>query len=78
MCSCIDVAQRDEPCSDSGNYGKFLQHNRKPSTGLVGPPSRNLQSKVVPVKMKVDTGSPVSKVTQQAYTPHRRHWPALD
>lgn len=73
-----NVAHCEEPSSDSEDYEHFLLHLRQSSTGLVGPLWRTLQWKGVPVKMQVDTGSPVSIVTWPTYAQHRRHWPELD
>ncbi|KAL1442602.1 hypothetical protein MTO96_030701 [Rhipicephalus appendiculatus] len=73
-----NVAHCEEPSSDSEDYGQFLLHLRESSTRSVGPFWRTLEWKGVPVKMQVDTGSPVSIVTWPTYTQNRRRWPGLD
>ncbi|XP_070386908.1 uncharacterized protein [Dermacentor albipictus] len=73
-----NVAHCEEPSSDSEDYGQFLLHLRESSTGLVRPIWQTLQWKGVPVKMQVDTGSPVSIVTWPTYAQHRHRWPRLD
>lgn len=73
-----NVAHCEESVSDSEDYGQFLLHLRESSRGLVGPIWLTLQWKGVPVKMQVDTGSPVSIVTWPTYAQHRNRWPMLD
>ncbi|XP_049519039.1 uncharacterized protein LOC125943625 [Dermacentor silvarum] len=73
-----NVAHCEESASVSEDYGQFLLHLRESSRGLVGPIWRTLQWKGVPVKMQVDTGSPVSIVTWPTYAQHRHRWPMLE